>query len=102
MKGGGVRMSTRKEEQKTEERIGKRRKNAKQEYLDSISGEIIEFKRTERYGLIYVKTKELGWKDNQGIQNVVIEDSQGTITVYQRHVLKTWENYFIELCDRDN
>ena len=97
-----TRKEGRKEEQKTEERIGKRRKNSKQEYLDTISGEIIEFQRTERYRLIYVKTKELGWKDNQGIQNVVIEDSEGNITVYQRHVLKTWENYIIELCDRDN
>jgi hypothetical protein len=31
---------------------------------------------------MHVKTKELGWKDDQGIQN--IEASQGKVRVYQR------------------
>jgi hypothetical protein len=36
--------------------------NAKKEYLESICNEIIEFQRTGRYDLMYMKTKELGWK----------------------------------------
>ena len=34
-----------------------------------------EFKRTGRYDLLYMKTKELSWKKNHGIQNIGIEDS---------------------------
>jgi hypothetical protein len=50
-----------------------------------------------------MKTKELGWKDIQGIQNIGIEDSQGNRLVDQRHMLEIWENYvteLIELIDR--
>ena len=49
--------------------------------------------RTGRYDLMYMKTKELGWKENQGIQNIGIEDSQGNKIVEQSQVLKIWENY---------
>jgi hypothetical protein len=48
---------------------------------------------------MYIKTKELGWKDNQGIQNIGIEDSQEDITVDQRHISKIWENYTTEFYD---
>jgi hypothetical protein len=41
--------------------------NAKKEYLESICYEIIEFQRTGRYDLMYMKTNELGWKENHGI-----------------------------------
>ena len=51
---------------------------------------------------MYMKTKELGWKETQGIQNIGIEDSQGNRIVDQRQVLKTWENYVTELYDRTN
>jgi hypothetical protein len=34
--------------------------NANKEYLESICEEIIEFQRTGRYDLMYMKTKELG------------------------------------------
>jgi hypothetical protein len=61
--------------------------NAKKEYLESICDKIIEFHRTGRYDLMYVKTKELGWKENNGIQNIGIEDSQGNIIIDQRQVL---------------
>jgi hypothetical protein len=37
--------------------------NAKKEYLDSICDEIIEFLRRGRYDLMYMKTKELVWKE---------------------------------------
>jgi hypothetical protein len=30
-----------------------------------------------------MKTKELGWKENHGIQNIGIEDSQGNIIIDQ-------------------
>ena len=51
---------------------------------------------------MYMKTKELGWKETQGIQNVGIEDSQGNGIVDQRQVLKIWENYVTEVYDRTN
>ena len=57
--------------------------NAKKEYLENICNEIMEFQRTGRYDLMYMKTKELGWKENQEIQNIGIEDSQGNRIVEQ-------------------
>jgi hypothetical protein len=53
--------------------------NAKKEYLESICDEIIEFQRTGHYYLMYMKRKELGRKENHGIENIGIEDSQGNI-----------------------
>ena len=58
---------------------------AKKEYLEKTCTEIMEFHRTGRYDLMYMKTKELGWKETQGIQNIGIEDSQGNRVVDQRH-----------------
>jgi hypothetical protein len=52
----------------------------------------MEFQR-RRYDLMYMKTKELGWKETQGIQNTGIEDSLGNRIVEQSQVLKIWENY---------
>jgi hypothetical protein len=49
--------------------------------------EIMEFQRTGRYDLMYMKTKELGWKENQENQNIVIEDSQKNRKVEQSQVL---------------
>ena len=77
---------------------------AKTEYLENIRNEIIEFQRTGRYDLMYMKTKELGWKETQGIQNIGIEDSQGNRIVEQSQVLKfernILQNYAIDLIDR--
>jgi len=53
----------------------------------------MEFQRTGRYYLMYMKTKELGWKDTQGIQNIGVEDSQGNKIVEKRQVLKILQNY---------
>ena len=50
---------------------------AKKEYLQNTCTEVMEFHRTGRYDLMYMKTKELGLKETQGIQNIGIEDSQG-------------------------
>jgi hypothetical protein len=51
---------------------------------------------------MYMKTKELSWKENHGIQNIGIEDSQGNIIIDQRGVLQIWEKYIRELYDRAN
>ena len=48
---------------------------------------------------MYMKIKELGWKEAQGIQNIGMEDSQGNRIVDQSQVLKIWENYVTELYD---
>ena len=48
----------------------------------------MEFQRTGLYDLMYMKTKELGWKENQEIQNIATEDSQGNRIVEQTQVLK--------------
>ena len=57
--------------------------NAKKEYLENICNEIMEFKRTGCYDLMYMKTEELGWKETQGIQNIGLKDSQGNRIVEQ-------------------
>jgi hypothetical protein len=75
--------------------------NAKKEYLESMCDEIIEFQRTGRYDLMYMKTKELGWKENQGIQNIGIKNSQGNIIIDQRRVLQIWESSVIKLIDQN-
>jgi hypothetical protein len=49
-----------------------------------------------------MKTKELGWKETQGIQNIGIEDTQGNRIIEQSQVLKDWEKYITELHDRPN
>jgi hypothetical protein len=47
---------------------------AKTEYIENACTEIMEFHRTGRYDSMYMKTKELGWKETQGIQNIGIEE----------------------------
>jgi hypothetical protein len=76
--------------------------NAKKEYLENICKEIMEFQRTGCYYLVYTKTKDVGWKENQGMLNTGIEDSQGNTIVYQSKVLKIWDNYITVLFDRPN
>jgi len=61
---------------------------AKKEYLENACTDIMEFHRTGSYDLMYMKKKELGWKETQGIQNIGIEDSQGNRIVDQKQVLK--------------
>ena len=51
---------------------------------------------------MYTKTKQLGWKETQEIQNIDIEDSQGKRIVEQTEVLKIWENYITELYNQPN
>jgi hypothetical protein len=52
---------------------------AMKEYLESICDKIMELPRTGCYDLMYTKTKQLGWNENQGIQNIGIDDPQGNI-----------------------
>jgi hypothetical protein len=47
-----------------------------------------------------MKTKELGWKENRGIQNIGTEDSKGNLTTDKRQVLKMLENYITGLHDK--
>jgi len=76
--------------------------NDKKEYLENICNEIIEFQRTGRCDLTYVKTKDPGWKEIQGIQNIGIKDSRQNRIVDQSQVPKIWDNYITELYDRPN
>jgi len=76
--------------------------NAKKEYLENTCKQIMEFHRTGRYDLMNMKTKEMGWKEIQEIQNIGIEDSRGNRIVDQRQVLKIGENYVTEIYDRPN
>jgi len=62
--------------------------NAKKKYLENICNEIMEFQRTGRYELMYMKTKELALKETQRIQNIDIKDSEGYRIVEQSQVLK--------------
>jgi len=80
-----------------EERIEKATDNAKKEYLENIHNEIKKFQRTGSYDLMYMKTKEIGWKETQRILNIGIEDSQGNRIVQQGQVLKIWGNYIKKL-----
>ena len=59
----------------------------------------MEFQRTGRYDLMYMKTKELGWKETQRIQNIGIEDSQGSRA---KSSAENLENYITELYDQPN
>jgi hypothetical protein len=72
------------------------------EYLENICNDIMEFQTTGRYYFMYMKTKELGWKEIQGIQNICNEDFQGNRIIEQNQVLKIWENCITELYDRPN
>ena len=74
----------------------------KKKYLENVCKEIMEFHRTGRYDLMYMKTKELGWKETEEIQNTGVEDSQGNRIVNQKQVLKIWENQVTELYDPPN
>jgi hypothetical protein len=44
-----------------------------------------------------MKTNELGFKENHGIQNTGIAHSQGNIIIDQGRALQIWENYITEL-----
>ena len=57
----------------------------------------MEFQRAGRYDLMCKKTKELDWKETQGMQNNGDEDSKGNRIIGQSQVLKIWENYITEL-----
>ena len=49
---------------------------------------------------MFMKTKELGWKEHHGIQYIDIDDSKGIIMA-DKETLTIWEN-FTEFYDRTN
>jgi len=51
--------------------------NAKKEHLQNICHEIMEFQRTRRYELMYLKTKEPGWKETQRFKILVSKIPKG-------------------------
>jgi energy-converting hydrogenase A subunit M len=51
---------------------------------------------------MYMKTKDLGWKENYGIQNTGTEGSQENIMLEMRQVLRIWQKYMAELYGRSN
>jgi len=63
--------------------------NAKKKYHEKICNEFMEFQRTICYDLMYMKKKELGWKESLGIQNIGIENTQKNRLVEQNEVLKS-------------
>jgi hypothetical protein len=73
---------------------------AKNEYLESICDEIIEFQRIGRYVLTYMKKKELGWKEKHGIEepewNIII--SQRKYCKFGRIIL---QSFTIEVIDQN-
>ena len=56
----------------------------------------MDLQRTVSYDLMYMKTKEIGWQETQGIQNIGIEDSRLNIIVELSQVVKIWENYITQ------
>jgi hypothetical protein len=51
--------------------------NAKKEYLENICNEIMDFQRRGLYDLMYMKTKELGWKETQGSKILASKTPKG-------------------------
>jgi hypothetical protein len=45
---------------------------------------------------MYMKTKEIGWEENHGIQNIGIKDSEGNIIGDQKRALEIYKNYITE------
>jgi hypothetical protein len=70
----------------TEKRSEKSHRQGQGGIFEGICDEIMEFQTTGRCDIKYIKTKELRWKQNHGIQNNGIEGSQGYIIVDQRQV----------------
>ena len=62
----------------------------------------MEFQRIRCFDSFYLKTKELGWKENHEIQNTSTENSKGNIIGEKNQVLKIWGNYITELYDQPN
>ena len=51
---------------------------------------------------MYLKTKELGWKENHEIQNTGTENSKRNIIEENSQILNIWENNITELYDHPN
>ncbi|KDR08815.1 hypothetical protein L798_01515 [Zootermopsis nevadensis] len=51
----------------------------REDYINEVCDEIMTLQRIGRYDLMYAKVKELGWKENNGIRTLQIEDPSGKI-----------------------
>jgi hypothetical protein len=99
MNKGSGKLRPKKEGRTTEDRnrLQRSTNKAQEEYLQIICDKFIKLQRLGHYDITYMKKKELGWKQNHGIRNICIEDSQGNIIIDHGLLLKKWENYITEL-----
>ena len=74
----------------------------KKKSLESLRGEIVEFRRIRLCALTYLKGEERGLKENHGIQSITIEDSQWLTILDQRNILSILETYITQLYDPNN
>jgi hypothetical protein len=81
MNEGCVRIKKMKEEARTteENKLKRVTDEATKKHLESTFDEIMGFERTGFDDIMCMKTKELDWKKNHGIQTTDVEDSQGNI-----------------------
>jgi hypothetical protein len=77
---------------------------AQKEYPDSICEHITELQRKRCYNLMYMETKQPGWKENHGSQNIGIKYTQGDITIdqrqYQQFDRSILQSYMTQLIDQ--
>jgi len=72
---GNVNVS--KEEGRLRNELKRTTVKAKTEYFESIIHEIISFQKRVPNNLMYMKKKELGWKENHGIKNIGFKTING-------------------------
>lgn len=92
-----------KKEEITTEKIRNTLKRAtdktKKKYLESICDEVMEFQGTGRYALMCMKTQELVWKENLGIQKY---GNRRLAREYNSRSKTIWDNYITQHYDRIN
>jgi len=62
----------------------------KKKYLESIYDEVMEFQGTGRYDLMFMKTQELVWKENRGLQK---HCNRRLAREYNSRSETIWDNY---------
>jgi len=63
-------LNVNKEQRRLRNELKRTTGKAKKEYFESIIHEIISIQKTVPNNLMYVKKKELAWKENHGIKNI--------------------------------
>jgi len=96
-------MLTMKKEERTTEKMRNTLKRAtdktKKKYLESICDEVMEFQGTGRYALMCLKTQELVWEENLGIQK---HCNRRLAMEYNSRSETIWDNYITQHYDRAN